>query len=130
MPSRSCSPVVLLCAALFLSTVVANAETPSIPKSNFADEPYVFESLRNVVRYENDGTGTRETTARIRVQNEAAVQALGQMMFGYSSANEKLAIEYLRVRRSDGTTVEASPDSAQDLAAPVARQAPMYSDYR
>jgi tetratricopeptide (TPR) repeat protein/transglutaminase-like putative cysteine protease len=130
MSSRSCFSAVLLCAILTFAAPLASAETPDKSKTDFADEPYVFELLRNVVRYENDGTGTRETTARIRVQNEAAVQALGQMIFGYSSANEKLAIGYLRVRRSDGTTVEASPDNSQDLPAPVARQAPMYSDYR
>ncbi|MBV9088223.1 MAG: DUF3857 and transglutaminase domain-containing protein, partial [Acidobacteriaceae bacterium] len=130
MSSRCCFFVVLLCAISAFAPPVVSADTPDKSKTAFSDEPYVFELLRNVVRYHNDGTGTRETTARIRVQNEAAVQALGQMIFGYSSGNEKLSVDYLRARRSDGTAIDASLDAAQDLPAPVARQAPMYSDYR
>ncbi|HVZ18707.1 MAG TPA: DUF3857 domain-containing protein, partial [Terriglobales bacterium] len=57
-------------------------------------------------------------------------QQWGQLVFGYSSANEKLDINYVRVKKADGRTITASPDSVQDLTAGVARFAPMYTDYR
>jgi tetratricopeptide (TPR) repeat protein len=96
----------------------------------FGDEAYVVEQLRTVVRFENDGAGRREQTARLRVQSDAGVQRLGQLVFGYSSANEQLEMAYVRVRRPDGTMVEASATDVQDLPSPVAREAPVYSDSR
>jgi hypothetical protein len=44
------------------------------------------------VRFESDGTGVRDTTAVIRVQNQAGMQQFGQLIFGYSSATERLGI--------------------------------------
>jgi hypothetical protein len=63
---------------------------PADPSAAFRDEAFVFERLRTVVRFENDGTEHREQTARVRVQSDAGVQRLGQLVFGYSSANEQM----------------------------------------
>jgi len=82
------------------------------------------------VRFENDGSGVRETTAVIRIQSQAGVGAFGQLVFGYSTANEDLKIDYVRVRTPDGPVVETPASSAQDFAPEVLRQAPMHSDYR
>ena len=77
-----------------------------------------------------DGTGRKETIARIRVQSEAGVQQWGQLQFGYNSANERVEIPYVRVLKADGTVVKAGDDAVQDLSAPVEREAPVYTDYR
>ena len=58
-----------------------------------AEESAAFDKLDNLVRYEDDGTGTQETIAVIRVHSQAGVQALGQLVFGYSSATEKLDVD-------------------------------------
>ena len=100
------------------------------PSTAFRDEAFVFEQLRTVVRFENDGSERREQTARVRVQSEAGVQRLGQLVFGYSSANEQMEMAYVRVRRADGTVIEAAAADVQDLPSPVAREAPVYSDFR
>jgi len=105
------------------------AQAQSAKTPDYSQEPFVFEQYSTKVRFENDGTGSKETQARIRVQSEGGVQALGQLVFGYNSANEKLDIGYVRVRRADGSVVEAGPDAVQDLTAPVAREAPVYTDY-
>src|SRR5881227_2382453 len=56
------------------------AETPKEP--DYSREAMVYEQYRTLVRFENDGTGRRDSIARVRVQSEAGVQMLGQLVFG------------------------------------------------
>ena len=99
-------------------------------KKDYSQEGFVIEQVRTLYRFESDGTGRKETIARVRVQSEAGVEQWGQVVIGYSSANEKVEIPYVRVLKKDGSVVTAPPDSVQDLSAPVAREAPVYTDYR
>ena len=62
----------------------------------------MFERILNRVRFENDGTEVTETEAVVRIQSQAGVEGFGQLVFGYSSATEKLEVEYVRVRKPDG----------------------------
>ena len=71
-----------------------------------------------------------ETEAVIRIQSQAGVEEFGQLVFGYSSATEKLEVEYVRVRKPDGRVVVTPESTAQDFAPDVLKEAPMYSDYR
>src|ERR1700730_15578966 len=100
------------------------------PKHDYSQEAFVVEQLRSTYRFENDGTGRKETVARIRVQSDAGVQQWGQIQFGYNSANERVEIAYVRVIKADGSVVKAGEDAVQDLSAPVEREAPVYTDYR
>src|SRR5687768_11496622 len=81
-------------------------------------------------RFESDGTARRETRARIKVQSDAGVKMWGQLMFGYNAGTENLAIEYVRVRKADGTVITAPADAIQDLTSPVQQMAPVYTDFR
>ena len=105
-------------------------QSASPSTNNYSGEPLVYEYVRGTMRYENDGTGTRELRARIRVQSALGLQRVGQLILNYNAANERLDIRSVRVIKSDGTIVTASPDSIQDLSAPVAREAPLYTDAR
>src|SRR5579862_135036 len=96
----------------------------------YAEESFVIEQMHSHYRFETDGTGRKETTARIRVQSEAGVQQWGQIQEGYNSANERVEIPYVRVLKEDGTVVKAGDDAVQDLSAPVEHDAPVYTDYR
>lgn len=123
--------LILLASAAFTQTVPA---APSSAKKDekppdYSQEPYVIELQRTVYRFENDGTGHKEISARIRVQSEAGVELFGQLIFGYNSANESVQIPYVRVLKSGGTVVTAPASAIQDLTAPVAREAPVYTDY-
>jgi tetratricopeptide (TPR) repeat protein len=127
-------------------TPVAPAQTPSttatpaekaadaaktVAKSpDYAQESFVIEKMHSRYRFEADGTGRKEITARIRVQSEAGVQQWGQLQEGYNSANERVEIPYVRVLKEDGTIVKAGDDAVQDLSAPVEHEAPVYTDYR
>src|SRR5579872_4038889 len=106
------------------------AATPPSPKGDYAQESFVIEQMHSHYRFEADGTGRKETTARIRVQSEAGVQQWGQLQEGYNSANERVEIPYVRVLKEDGTVVKAGDDAVQDLSAPIEREAPVYTDYR
>ena len=98
--------------------------------SKYPEESFVIEQMHSYYRFEADGTGRKETKARIRVQSEAGVQQWGQLQEGYNSANERVEIPYVRVLKEDGTIVKAGDDAVQDLTAPVEREAPVYTDYR
>jgi tetratricopeptide (TPR) repeat protein/transglutaminase-like putative cysteine protease len=116
-------------------TAGKHAAGPEAPKPeaaghDYSKESFVIEKMHSVYRFEADGTGRKETVARIRVQSEAGVQQWGQLQEGYNSANERVEIPYVRVLKADGTTVKAGDDAVQDLSAPVEHEAPVYTDYR
>jgi tetratricopeptide (TPR) repeat protein len=104
--------------------------TEGAAKADYSQEPYIIKDFLYKARFEKDGTGKRTFDAVIQVNTDLGVQQWGQLVFGYSSANEKLDIGYIRVKKSDGRVVTAGPDAVQDLSAGVARFAPMYTDYR
>src|SRR5579872_3727991 len=106
------------------------ADITSKPANDYSKESFVIEQMHSRYRFEADGTGRKETVARIRVQSEAGVQQWGQLQEGYNSANERVEIPYVRVRKEDGTVVTAGDDAVQDLSAPIDHAAPVYTDYR
>ncbi|MGB6384112.1 MAG: DUF3857 domain-containing protein [Terriglobales bacterium] len=130
----------LACLAIFLMDAGVSAQaptsSPSKQKTNNAssnsnsEEAAVFDRILNRVRFENDGTEVSETEAVVRIQSQAGVEEFGQLVFGYSSATEKLEVEYVRVRKPDGQVVVTPESTAQDFAPDVLKEAPMYSDYR
>ena len=107
----------------------ANPQTATDPK-DYSGESYVAEKYQVRMRFENDGTGRREETARIRVQSDAGVKRWGQLIFGYNSANERIEIPYVRVLKKDGSVVTAGADAVQELNQPIQRLAPVYTDFR
>jgi tetratricopeptide (TPR) repeat protein len=108
------------------------AQTPEAAKqkSDYSQEAVVIEQLKTVYRFERDGTGQREAILRAKIQSDAGVERFGQLVLGYSSANEKLDMDYVRVNKADGTVVNATTSDIQDLTAPIAREAPIYTDSR
>jgi tetratricopeptide (TPR) repeat protein len=107
-----------------------SAATPTPDKHDYKQESFVVEKMHSYYRFEPDGTGRKETVARIRVQSEAGVQQWGQLLEGYNSANERVEIPYVRVLKEDGSVVKATDDAVQDLSAPIEHEAPVYTDYR
>ena len=107
------------------------AAPPAAPKlPDYSQEPFVIEQYLTKSRWEEDGTGKSESTLRVKVQSDAGVGQLGELQMGYNSANQKLNIDFVRVKKADGSTVTASADAVKDLSAPISREAPMYTDFR
>jgi Flp pilus assembly protein TadD/transglutaminase-like putative cysteine protease len=110
-----------------------SATAPSDEKKSapdYSQEPFVVEQFHTTARFENDGTGERDAAVRIHVQSDAGVQQLGELVFGYSSANEQMDVRYVRIRKADGTVVTAAADAVKEMTAPIARDAPVYTDYK
>src|ERR1035437_10317547 len=104
-------------------------QTGSVQSStppDYSQEAYVLEHYRQTIRFENDGTGRDQLDAQIRVVSESGVQGLGQLKVGYSALSDKLEIVYVRVRKPDGTVINAPESGIQDVTFPNAL---MYSDY-
>jgi tetratricopeptide (TPR) repeat protein len=124
-------PLYLLASLAVLAQVPAPPSPPLPAKvPDHSQESYVVEKLRTAYRFENDGTGRREISARIKIQSEAGVEQWGQLITGYNSANERVEIPYVRVLKANGSTVAAQPDAVQDLSIPLEKEAPVYTDYR
>jgi hypothetical protein len=122
---------VAACAlALFVFVFASGQNSPAPAPPDLSHEAFVFEHLNESVRFEDNGSGMRESTAAIRIESQAGVQAFGQLVFGYSTANQDLTIDYVRVRERDGQVINTPASSTQDFAPEVLREAPMYSDYR
>ncbi|HWW13016.1 MAG TPA: DUF3857 domain-containing protein [Candidatus Dormibacteraeota bacterium] len=111
-------------------TAKPDAEKAATDKPDYSKESFVTEYMRSRYRFENDGTGRRESIFRIRVQSEAGVQRWGQLRLAYNSANERIEIPYVRVLKRDGSVVTAGAEAVQDLSGAVQQVAPAYTDYR
>ncbi len=137
--------VVLQCSSLPTYPVAAQSPPPRVqsrsqstsqqppPKEkppDYSQEAAVIERYKTIHRYEQEGTGRREMFLRAKIQSEAGVETFGQLVFPYTSANEKLNIDLVRVLKADGSAVNASASDVQDLTAPIAREAPVYTDSR
>ncbi len=140
MPSPRNAQIIALLATVSLLLAIPlqsiraqnKPQAPDAAKQNpdYSQEAVVIEELKASYRFERDGTGQRDLSFRARVQSEAGVERLGQLVIGYSSGNEKLDMDYVRVRKADGTVVNAAASDVQDLTAPIAREAPIYTDLR
>lgn len=113
--------------ALGQTPTASNAKTDST--ADYSKEAFVIEKLRTVVSFENDGASRLATTSAVRVQSQAGVEHWGVLSVGYSSTNEQVEIDYVRVHKADGTVVETPSDSAQNVTSEIMRVAPMYTDY-
>jgi tetratricopeptide (TPR) repeat protein len=123
--------VLILVSCLTISGAAGQgASKPANTKPDYSKEAFVDEDDSTKIVFENDGTGTRETSVRIRIQSDAGVQRYGVLTFPYQSAAENVEIDYVRVQKPEGAVITTPPENIQDMAADITRQAPFYSDHR
>jgi len=119
-------------AALSVAVSAGAHQTPSAaserakPSAAYAREPYVIERYRTVVRFDEDGTGERVLSVRIRVQSDAAVEKFAELVFPYDANHEDVQLRRLVVNRQDGSTVGLAVDAVKDLPAKVTAATPVY----
>ena len=119
--------------ALALSVWAATPVVSQLPEKSgvtrdYSKEAYVIEKIQVRITDEADGSGSRELSAEIKVLAEAGVKAFAVLNFTYTSANEVVDIDYVRVRKPDGVVVKTPDYNVQDMPAEVSRTAPLYSD--
>jgi len=108
---------------------IADAQKAAAPKpGDYSKEAVVFDKMYTRIHEEADGTGTHQTTARIRILADAGVKAMAVLEFTYTALNQQVDIAYVRVIKPDGSVVVTPAYNVQDLPADVTRTAPMYSD--
>ena len=139
---RFCIGVSLLVLVLLAPTIggqkIQEPDKSPLPKTaaqdlapkDYSQEAFVIERYHSAIRFENDGTSQRDLGVRIRVQTDSGVQQLGELVFGYNSGNQQMEVRSVRVLKPDGTVVHAPPDSIKEMTASVARDAPMYTDFK
>ena len=93
-------------------------------------EDYVLLLDDGVVRYNHDGTGSRTYRQVVQVFTREAAERFGEQSFDYDSSRERLTINWLRVLSADGKLISDKPVHEQEGIAPVAQEAPVYSDVR
>jgi tetratricopeptide (TPR) repeat protein len=129
---KFCSGLFLAVSSLVSLPVLGGARLSAQgpPKADYSRESAVFERMSRVFHYNADGTGSREITGVIDINNAAAIKAFGVLTFPFASSSEHVEIEYVRVRRPDGTILATPSSDAQELPAAVTREAPFYSDLK
>lgn len=92
--------------------------------------PLTIELYSIKVRFENDGTGSRQIDIRVKANSDEGVTELKTLSFDYNALNEKVSLAFLRVTKANGSVVEAKPDAITDNAAPAAKDAPEFTELR
>jgi len=106
-------------------------QTPSTASTpDYSSQAFVIEQLINKLTFENDGSGSREASLRVRVQSGAGVQKWGLLSLPYASSSETLTLDHIWVRKPDGAVIETPSENIQDMPSQVTREAPFYSDLR
>ncbi len=109
----------------------AKSATPTASSNkDYSKEAFVIEQDSSRITFENDGTSTRESSTKIRIQSDAGVQHWGILSFPYENSTQVVDIDYVRVRKPDNTLILTPGDGVQDMPSEVSRQAPLYSDLK
>jgi len=139
---RRALPAVLLITAAVAARAQAPRITPSgdpsvnsdtiyklvVNPKDYTDQPYVFLLDDGVERYDADGSGSYTYRQVIQVLTPEGAEQWGERSFSYSPAREKLTVNWVKVLDSTGKVISSKPVHEQESLAPVAMEAPVYSD--
>jgi hypothetical protein len=100
----------------------------AVAPADYPDQSYVYVLDDGVLRFEADGRSTRTYRQVVQILTQDAVEAWAEQSFSYTARQERLTINWIRVVKPDGTVISAQPSHEQESLAPVAMEAPVYSD--
>jgi hypothetical protein len=98
--------------------------------ADYADDDYIYLLDDGVIRFEADGRSSRTYRQVIQILNQDGAEAWGEQSFSYSSGSEKLTVNWIRVLKPTGEVISGQPAHEQESLAPVAFDAPVYSDQK
>ena len=102
----------------------------AVNPADYPDQAFVVLLDDGVARFEADGRSTRTYRQVVQVLTQEGVERWGEQSFTYVRGRERLTVNWIRVLRPNGSLVSAEPTHEQESLAPVALQAPVYSDAR
>src|SRR5260221_543997 len=100
----------------------------AVNPADYADDDYVYLLDDGVIRFEGDGRSSRTYRQIVQVLTQDGAETWGEHSFSYSSGSERLTVNWIRVVKPSGEVVSAQPAHEQESLAPVALEAPVYSD--
>jgi hypothetical protein len=119
----------VLCLLVFTARIGYSGQSEP-KKLDYSKEAFIVTSTQTHVRFSADGTSQRTQTTSVKMLSQAGVQAWGVLGAPYASDNEHIDVHYVRVQKTDGSTVATPPANVLDLPSNVTREAPMYSDLK
>ncbi len=102
----------------------------AVRPQDYPDQPFVYLLEDGVVRFEEDGRAQRTYREVVQILSQQAAAQWGEKTFSYTTGRQRLTINWIRVLRPDGSVVSDKPSHVQESIAPVAQEAPIYSDTR
>lgn len=99
---------------------------PTASNDRYSNEPFVIERHFVTVRFENDGTETRELSARVRVQTDAGAQQFRQLVFSFVSSNEEASVRSITVHTRSGDVVNQT-NAGKITESATEKQFPAYT---
>jgi transglutaminase-like putative cysteine protease len=102
----------------------------AVRPADHPDDDFIYLLDDGVIRLEADGRGSRTYRQVVQVLTREAAEHWGEQSFPYVSERERLTLNWVRVLRPNGEVISAQPVHEQESIAPVAREAPVYSDVR
>ncbi len=97
-------------------------------KSSPGSHMAVVEYVNRQIRWENDGTGRERAEGRILIKNEVGRNVFGQFSNPYQAATEDLQLEFVRVVKPDGSTVDTPLENVMELSGTPMQEYPIYTD--
>ncbi|MGH7606725.1 MAG: DUF3857 domain-containing transglutaminase family protein, partial [Gemmatimonadales bacterium] len=102
----------------------------AVDPADHPDDDFIYLLDDGVIRFEADGRGTRTYRQVIQILTQDGAEGWGEQSFSYSSGSERLTVNWIRVLTTTGEVISAQPAHEQESLAPVAFDAPVYSDQK
>ena len=102
----------------------------AVNRADHPDDDYVYLLDDGVVRLEADGRGSRTYRQVVQIFTREAAENWGEQSFSYVSGRERLTLNWVRVVKPTGEVISAQPTHEQESIAPVAEEAPVFSDVK
>jgi transglutaminase-like putative cysteine protease len=102
----------------------------AVNPADYPEDDYVYLLDDGVIKFEADGRSSRTYRQIVQVLTQDGAEAWGEHTFSYSSGSERLTVNWIRVVKPNGEVVSAQPAHEQESLAPVALEAPVYSDQK
>lgn len=102
----------------------------AVRPQDYPDQPFLYLFEDGVVRFEEDGRAQRTYRQVVQVLTQPSAEQWGEKTFSYTTGRQRLTINWIRVLRPNGTVISSKPSHEQESIAPVAQEAPIYSDTR
>lgn len=101
----------------------------AVDPADHPEESWLYLLDDGVVRMEPDGTGSRTYRVVIQVLTPEAAREWGELSFGWNLKRERLRLNWVRVLDAEtGRVLSDRPVHEQESLAPVAFDAPVYTD--